>query len=357
MEVLKVDRLITYPTKANIYGNIISNRLGFVETLDDFDSKQCEVEFMGNSYELAPTGILNEVNNFNIYGIKLKRNLRLYNCFSESMQYCSYENRDNVFVCEHMKQGDYVDDILYNIGIGDIFEVTEYNRGYTFTVKENYLKEFEIEIESELENEISEEESEIESGIEDEIEENEEGIEDEIEESEEGIGEKLGNTEEETEGTTNTKINVLADDVESWFLLFHDSGELEDEEEKSDVEYGVRIPENASYVNYSFDFLSSFDIEIFVGFVFFDEDGRIIDSVMRENSLINNHIGDGTLIDAENNKYRNRQQFILNNIPEGACFVSPEFKLPILIYPGQWIRINKNCILFDNPYINFVRNE
>jgi len=322
MVVFRVDRLITYPTKANIYGNIISNRLGYIESLDDFESKQCEVEFMdSSSRDLVPIGLENKVNNFDIYGIKLKKNLELLNHFSESMQYCNENSQDNVFICEHMNQGELIDDIVYNVGIGDIFDIST-SGTYTFMVKEDYLKEFEIEVEEETEE-----------------------VEEEIQEEEE-------NTEEEEE-TSNT-VTVLADDVESWFLLFHDSGEVDDEEGNTTTEYGVKIPEGVSCVNYSFDFLASLDLEIFVGFVFFSEEGRVLESIIRDVSLINNNIGDGTLIDAEENKYRNRQQFLCD-IPEGACFVSPQFKLPALLYPSQWVRINKNCILFDNDYINFVR--
>lgn len=329
-----MDKLITYPTKANIYGNIISNRLGYIESLDDFESKQCEVEFVVPSREAVPTGIENEFNNFNIYGIKLKKNLELLNHFSESIQYCNEESQDNVFICEHLIQGELIDDIVYNVGIGDIFEISA-SGTYTFTVKECYLKEFEIELEPE--------------------EESEENIGEDKEVSEESEEESENIKEGDNTGQATNTVTVLADNVESWFLLIHDSGEVEDEQGNITTEYGIRIPEGVSCVNYSFDFLASLDLEIFVGFVFFDEYGIIIKSIMREDSLVNNNIGDGTLVDAEENKYRNRQQYLLNNIPEGACFVSPQFKLPALLYPGQWVKINKNCILFDNPYINFVR--
>ncbi|MDR1018672.1 MAG: hypothetical protein LBM02_08235 [Lachnospiraceae bacterium] len=130
-----MEQLTVRPREVNIHGNIISNELGYIGNLNFFESKYCTI----SKIEPVQGELINQEHS--IYGIQLQKNINCVNYFSKAMQYCTNDNSVNVLLCDHLEMGDEVNEIVYNpiVGVTDIFDMIQYDKGYVFTVKEDYI--------------------------------------------------------------------------------------------------------------------------------------------------------------------------------------------------------------------------
>lgn len=120
METIKIN-----PEECEIFGNIISNKHGYLEDKNDFESHKCMVSLNN----VKP----DEWESYNVYSFKLSKDVSLTNRFSEDIQYCMESSLSSLFVCEHF-------DFNFN-PYSDFFEVVPFRNGYTLKVKETYLSE------------------------------------------------------------------------------------------------------------------------------------------------------------------------------------------------------------------------
>ena len=118
METIKIN-----PEECEIFGNIISNKHGYLEDKNDFESHKCMVSLN----KVKP----DEWESYNVYSFKLSKDVSLTNRFSEDIQYCKESSLSSLFVCEHF-------DFNFN-PYSDFFEVVPFRNGYTLKVKETYL--------------------------------------------------------------------------------------------------------------------------------------------------------------------------------------------------------------------------
>ena len=254
-----MENYVGYPSVIHVYGNFITDRHGYFESLDDIESKQCTTE------HLDPGQVVNGVN---VYGFKMLKDPEIKNMFSWDMQYSSSDGEVNLFVCDQLNIGDPVEEVVYNTIPGETnkFKVTQYDKGYALMLDSDYY--------------------------------NEKGV------------------------------NIHEPHV----LILLDSNQ------------GVEIPEGKIRVNYSFDFKTTQPLLNFIlRFVFMDGDKRII-GVSEEQEI---ECMPGLEV---------RRQQIIRNIPNGAKFVAPEFQIPEGITGDEFFYLQKNCLLFDNDFIGFVRN-
>lgn len=130
-----MEELTLRPREVNVHGNIISDELGYIENLNIFESRYCRISHLEFEPEERIGGI------HNIYGIKLEKDINCINYFSKAMQYCTNDNSLNILLCDHLEMGDEVNEIVYSpiIGVTDIFDMNQYDKGYIFTVKSEYL--------------------------------------------------------------------------------------------------------------------------------------------------------------------------------------------------------------------------
>jgi len=264
-----MENYLGYPRVIHVYGNFITDRHGYFESLDDLECKQCTVEGVDEHYI---------INGFSVNAFKMLKDMEIRNMFSFDMQYCSYDGQINLFICDQVNVGDYVDDIVYNPipGISDKYNVTSYESGYSFILNPEYIDK------------------------------------------------------------ENGNIEYLNDDGENinepHFIVLLDFNQ------------GVEIPEEAKKANYSFEFMSAQPMLDFkVKFVFMDKDKKVI-GVSEEEGIV--CIPGLEVV---------RQQ-IIRPIPVGAKYVAPEFQIPEGLTGDEFFHFNKNCLLFDNDFIGFVRN-
>ena len=118
---------------------------------------------------------------------------------------------------------------------------------------------------------------------------------------------------------------------------------------------GVEIPVNAQSITYSCFYDASSDISsIMVGFVYFDKNGKLIS---------NQEIGDIANAGTGNIGRCNITSY---DIPANAKYVGVEFQFPDGVdkhyldagfWENDYFQIQLNCLLFNNTYGGFVRNE
>jgi len=264
-----IEQYVGFPDVIQVYGNFITDRHGYFESLHDIESKQCTIEHLDGGQFF---------DGWNIYGFQMLKDIDIRNWFTFDMQYCSYDGEDNLFVCDQLNVGDYVKDVVYTPipGVTDLFNVKLYDSGYAFALNHGYYDE---------------------------------------------NGEYISYLNEE--GVNNYESHVL-------ILL--------------DGNQGVPILDGANTVNYSFDFKTHQPfLEFLIKFVFMDKDHRVI------------HISDAQAVEATPGLQVVRQQ-VIRSIPPGAKYVAPEFQIPEGMAGDEFFYLAKNCLLFDNNFIGFVRN-
>nr|WP_278459284.1 hypothetical protein [Methanobrevibacter smithii] len=85
METIKIN-----PEECEIFGNIISNKHGYLEDKNDFESHKCMVSLNN----VKP----DEWESYNVYSFKLSKDVSLTNRFSEDIQYCMESSLSSLFV-------------------------------------------------------------------------------------------------------------------------------------------------------------------------------------------------------------------------------------------------------------------
>lgn len=245
-----MEKITINPEECEIFGNIISNKHGYLEDKNDFESYKCTISLNKMKSD--------EWESYNVYSFKLNKNTSLTNKFSEDIQYCSEASLSSLFVCEHFD----FDVSPYS----DFFDVVPFRNGYTLTVKETYLSD---------------------------------------------------------------NVDLTA----PFFLLIHQNNR------------GVSIPSGASSIVFSSNYDAKNTIEsILVGFVFFDEQGNLIDNQ--------------EIVDIANEGMGNKGRCAVksSNIPSGAKYVSVEFAFPDGVSKGDYISFQLNCIIFNSEYDGFIKN-
>lgn len=122
-----MDKLSVFPERCRVFGNIISNRYGYLETSDGFQSHKSEVvlnQSESGAYE-----------DFNVYSFTLERNVNLINMFNENIAYCKPTTIDAIgsflYVCEHFENTfDPIDSIA---------TIQTFTNGYKIRIKDSYL--------------------------------------------------------------------------------------------------------------------------------------------------------------------------------------------------------------------------
>lgn len=122
-----MDEISVNPGRCRVFGNIIGNRYGYLESLDAFQSHKAEVSL--NSVE-------NEAfEGFNVYSFTLGRNINLSNGFNDNVAYCKpvtvSSNNSWLYVCEH-----------FNTAfdpIESIANIETFTNGYKIILKDEYI--------------------------------------------------------------------------------------------------------------------------------------------------------------------------------------------------------------------------
>ena len=131
-----MEELNLYPTKLELKGNIIGDKIGFVESLNPFESYRSTVT------NANPNGDIEVNETTRLFGITLNKEDTISNNFTSGMQYCSQDNFGaNVFLCDQLISGISNEQILYNpnFQVDNIFEIKNMGYGYLFTLKQEYL--------------------------------------------------------------------------------------------------------------------------------------------------------------------------------------------------------------------------
>lgn len=132
------------------------------------------------------------------------------------------------------------------------------------------------------------------------------------------------------------KEEYLTDGVDltsSFFLLIHQDNK------------GVEIPSGTEKIRFTSNYSAKNTIEnISVGFVFFDENGVLIENQEGEN-IVNEATGPV-----------GRLNIATDEIPDGAKYVSVEFSFPEGVQYGDYIVLQLNCLLFNSDYEGFIKN-
>lgn len=118
-----MEKLTISPQECEIFGNIISNKHGYLEDKNDFESHKCTLSLNNVKND--------EWNSYNVYSFKLNKNNSLSNKFDEDIQYCKESSLASLFVCEHF-------DFDFN-PYSEFFDVVPFKNGYTLKVKETYI--------------------------------------------------------------------------------------------------------------------------------------------------------------------------------------------------------------------------
>lgn len=124
-----MEKISRHPGRCRVFGNIISNRYGYLENSDGFQSHKCEVSI--NPVET------NAYEDFNVYSLKLTKNANLINQFNNDIAYCKPTNVDVIgsflYVCEHFSN-------TFD-PIESIAEINTFTNGYKIVVKDEYLND------------------------------------------------------------------------------------------------------------------------------------------------------------------------------------------------------------------------
>jgi hypothetical protein len=122
-----LDEISVNPGRCRVFGNIIGNRYGYLESSEGFQSHKAEVSL--NAVE-------NEAyEDFNVYSFTLTKNENLVNGFNDDVAYCKSvtpsSNNSWLYVCEH-----------FNTAfdpIESIANIETFNNGYKIVLKDEYI--------------------------------------------------------------------------------------------------------------------------------------------------------------------------------------------------------------------------
>lgn len=124
------------------------------------------------------------------------------------------------------------------------------------------------------------------------------------------------------------------DFTQPFFLLIHQDNT------------GVEIPADTSKIRFTSTYTAKNTItDIRAGFVFFDNNGDLIEYSVGEN-IVNEGTGTG-----------GRLNIATSTIPANAKYVSVEFQFPEGLNNGDYFSLQLNCLLFNNDYEGFIKNN
>lgn len=122
-----MEKISRHPGRCRVFGNIISNRYGYLENSDGFQSHKCEVSI--NKTEKKA------YEDFNVYSLTLTKNPNLVNQFNDNIAYCKPTSVDAIgsflYVCEHFTN-------TFD-PIESIATINTFTNGYKIVIKDEYL--------------------------------------------------------------------------------------------------------------------------------------------------------------------------------------------------------------------------
>lgn len=115
-----MEELKQNPQDIKVFGNIISDEYGYLESLKNMMVHQCEVS--ENKVEIDGW------NDNNVYSFRLTKNENLYNHFTEDIKYM--RSAEDMFVCDHLESD--LD------SLSELFDIEQFMGGLRLTVKSEY---------------------------------------------------------------------------------------------------------------------------------------------------------------------------------------------------------------------------
>lgn len=124
-----MEEITVNPGRCRVFGNIIGNRYGYLESTEAFQAHNSEV-ILNTPEQEAFEG-------FNVYSFTLKKNTNLVNAFNDNVAYCREVTPSNpsggswLYVCEHFNT-------TFD-PIESIANIETFTNGYKIVLKDEYI--------------------------------------------------------------------------------------------------------------------------------------------------------------------------------------------------------------------------
>ena len=115
-----MEELKQNPQNTKVYGNIIGDEYGYLESLNNLMVSKCTIQSNKTIYE--------GWDNNNIYSVRLNKNKDITNSFNDDISYM--KSNTYLYVCDHLESE--------LESLSEIFTIDEFPGGLRLTVKEEY---------------------------------------------------------------------------------------------------------------------------------------------------------------------------------------------------------------------------